>query len=98
MLSIVAINYIISLYILKTIVEFSLLRYFKEVVFPLMLSSLVSIVIPLLGHYFMTTGILRLLIVTILSIISVGLIFYLISLNNEEKQFLVNTITRNNKR
>ena len=97
MFGIIAINYVISMFILKTIMEFSMLRYIKDVVFPLMLSSAVAIVIPVLAHHFITTGLLRLLIVTLLSIISVGRTFYLISLNNEEKQFLVNTITRNNK-
>ena len=98
MFGIIAINYVISMFILKTIMEFSMFRYIKDVVFPLMLSSAVAIVIPVLAHHFITTGLLRLLIVTLLSIISVGITFYLISLNNEEKQFLVNTITRNNKR
>ena len=97
MLSIIAINYIISLFILKTIMEFSLLRYIKDVVFPLMLSSVVSIVIPILAHYLISPGFLRLLIVTILSIISVGLTFYLISLNKGEKEFFINTITRKNQ-
>lgn len=98
MLSIIAINYIISMFILKTIMEFSVRRYIKEIVFPLILSSVVSIVVPIFAHYFIPTGILRLLIVTILSIISVGLTFYLISLNNGEKQFLINTITRYTKK
>ena len=94
MLAIIAANYIISLYILRSIVDFSILRYTKSIIIPLLISSLLAIVAPLVVYWFMQDGVLRLLTVTMVSIISVGLNFYFVAFSSEEKLLVRKIIKR----
>lgn len=94
MFVIIAVNYIISLLILRSIVPFSIKDYTRQVMLPLLLSSLISVIIPLMVHHLMSSGFMRLLIVTIVSVSSVSIVFYLLALSVEEKAIFKRIIKR----
>lgn len=94
MLGVISINYIISIYILKTIMDFPVCDYIKSVILPLLVGSVISTVIPVLLHYLMYPGFLRLAFVTLSAIVSVSLTFYIVSLTHEEKNLVKKMIKR----
>lgn len=85
------IRQIVALVVLKSIVcEFSLMKYFRGVVIPLMTVVLLSMVIPLLIHHFMSRGFLKFIIVLFVSILSVFISVLLVGLNKNEKIIIAN--------
>ncbi len=83
------IRQIVALYVLKSIVkEFSLGLYCQDVIWPVAIVSLLSLIIPLTLHSFMEEGFLRLVTVLISSIISIPTSIYAVGLNNNERRFV----------
>lgn len=78
----------VSLLILKGIVDFSLLKYAKQVLMPFLLLILFSFAIPLIPFFYMESGFARLVVVIAVSVISSGIILYLVGLNNSEKDLV----------
>ncbi|MBR3608620.1 MAG: hypothetical protein IKL50_01890 [Bacteroidales bacterium] len=88
---------VIALAVLRSIVkDFSMNRYCKDVIIPLIAVSLLSLIFPLLVHHIMDEGFLRLSVVLIVSTISILLSIYIVGLNNNEKN-LVNQLLKNIK-
>ena len=82
------IRQIVALYVLKSIVkEFSVSLYCRNVVWPVVIVSLLSLIIPLAIHCFMEEGFLRLTTILITSILSILTSIYTVGLNNNEKYF-----------
>lgn len=87
------INYIVSVLILHHIVPFSLTYYFNQVVIPLIIMSMVAIPIPLILHCFIRSSWFRLLIVSIVSVISTTIASYYVALNRDEREFVKKAIS-----
>ena len=80
---------VIALAVLKSLVkDFSMNRYCKDVIIPLIAVSLLSLIFPLLVHHIMDEGFLRLSVVLIVSTISILLSIYIVGLNNNEKNMV----------
>jgi len=80
---------IVALIVLKSIVtEFSMVRYCRDVVLPLLAVSLLSIVGPMVVHSLMAEGFLRLCVVLLVSTISILVSIYVAGLNNNEKSLM----------
>ena len=88
MLIVISINYIISALILRTLTAFSISEYAKSIVLPMLFASLLSVIIPIFVHNAMTPGFYRLLVVTLVSILSIVLFFYMFGLNVEERRLV----------
>lgn len=90
-----------ALYILKSIVAYSLTDYVRKVILPIILLILVTFWPSLIMQSFMKEGILRLLAVGSVSVIVVALGIYFIALNESEKNlinsFLAKLITKGSK-
>ena len=83
------IRQIVAISVLKSIVkEFSLRKYFKEVVVSLIIVASVSIILPFITHSYMQAGVLRFFLVLSISLLSVGVSIYLLGLNLSEKTML----------
>ncbi len=85
---------IASLFILKTIISFSIIDYLKEVVLPLVLIVALTILIPLIPLKLMSEGWLRLIVVVLMSVISVVVSCYTIGLNTSEKYLIKNLFSK----
>ena len=92
---------IASLLVLKGIVDFSLLNYAKQVLKPFFLLILCSFVFPLIPYYYLDEGLLRFLMVFVVSVLTSGLTFYLVGLSCSEKKiihsFVAKILRINNK-
>ena len=83
-----AINLVISLIILKSLVNLSLRYYVTNVVIPLLSFSLVSMLFPITIWYIIPCGWIRLFVVLLVSTISALFSFYLIGLGKQEKDMV----------
>lgn len=80
---------IVALIVLKSIVtEFSMVRYCRDVVLPLFIVSLLSLVCPMIVYCLMAEGFLRLCAVLLVSTISILGSIYAAGLNNNEKSLM----------
>lgn len=80
-----AISQIASLFILKTIVSYSIRDYVKSVLWPLLAVMIVTFWPALFIHEYMTSGFIRFLIVGITSVSASSLGIYYIALNRSER-------------
>ena len=87
-----SINLIISLWILKGIVEFSIKQYICNIMIPLFLFFIISIIIPLCVRFYLPQGLLRFVALLIVSSISIMISFYFIALNKAERLITNNYI------
>ncbi|HZK02964.1 MAG TPA: MATE family efflux transporter [Bacteroidaceae bacterium] len=63
----------------------SIKKYLLEVLLVITLVTIISIIAPLIAHYFMQSGILRLFVVILVSTISLLIAVWLIGMNNSER-------------
>lgn len=84
-LFVTAFNQIVCLLVLKTIIEYSLIDYFKKVLMPFLLVVGMTIWFPLAITFIMQEGFLRLVINFISSILVVGISIWIVGLNPNEK-------------
>lgn len=83
-----------ALFVLKAIVDYSILDYLKRVVLPLFFVIAVSIWIPLVIHFFMAEGPYRLLAVLASSIVCSLAAIYTCGLNKSEKSIVFSMIKK----
>jgi O-antigen/teichoic acid export membrane protein len=77
---------IVRLLILKRLIDYSIRQFLRMVVTPICVISVVSAILPIIFCYILPQNMLRLCLVTGLSIISVCIYSYFIGLNGEEQQ------------
>lgn len=77
--------HIVSLFILRQLILFSIRDYLKEVVWPIFAVTLIDIVIVLIPHFLFCEGFIRLLVVCFCSLLSLGLLFYYFVFGEEER-------------
>lgn len=82
-------THIVSLFIARKLVSFSLRKYVAQVIVPIMIVCFICLVVVIPVHYIMNDGILRLLIVGMLSVITVGLSFFYIAFNENERRLAI---------
>lgn len=89
------IRQIVALVVLRSIVsEFSLRKYLRGVVAPLIAVALLSMAFPLLTHHFMSGGFTKFCIVLIVSVLSVVVSAYVVGLNKNEKNIIDNILKK----
>ena len=77
-----------SLFILRTIIDFSIKKYTKMVLRPFTLVILASFLIPIIPYHYMNAGNIRLVVVLITAIISSSISTYFIGLNKNERSLI----------
>lgn len=85
-------GHIVGLFIVRTLVNFSLKDYFLKVVVPILIIFVLSFPISYLPHMLIEEGFLRLTCVTIMSILSVLSTLYFIAFDKGEKRLVVNMV------
>jgi O-antigen/teichoic acid export membrane protein len=82
------IAFIMRLLISRLLINYSVSRFFREVILPICLASLLSMILPMLSCYVLEKGVLRVCIVTCISILSNCVCMYFIGLNRLEREKL----------
>ena len=80
-----ALSHLVSLFIMKTIVQYSIKDYFREIVWRFLILVLGTFIFPLIPHFLMPEGLLRLVVVLVVSLIVIAPFVYFITFNNDER-------------
>jgi O-antigen/teichoic acid export membrane protein len=88
------IAYIVRLFILKQLINYSIWKFIKTVYIPVCVISVISAIIPAICFYFLEQNVLRLCLVIVLSVISVGVHSYFIALNKDERRKVKSVISQ----
>ena len=83
---------IVRLILMKRMLGFSPMMYVREVLFYILLVTPITVVIPLLCINMMEAGFVRLIVVSMVSILSTATIVYSFGLNQREREYFVNII------
>lgn len=90
---------IARLIIVNNLVHFSILRYIRNVILPIMLCIILTFIPPYYIHSVMKIGFLRLVVVVLVSCISITIVGYLIAIDKNEKvivkKYLKNKLGKN---
>ena len=81
-----AISHFVCLIVVRRLVGISLMKYLKEVIWPIFIVLSISVLITAPFHFFFKSGFLRLIIVTIVGGATVLLTQYYLAFNNNERQ------------
>lgn len=84
---------IVSVYILRALLVFSVKGYLQKVIIPMAIVVLLSSLIPLLVHIVMDSGWLRLIIVVLCSIICVLFSAFFVGLNSNERSVVLSFVS-----
>lgn len=76
------------LWLLRGMIGLSAKYYFKKVFGNVMLVSLLSLIFPIIVSHVMNDGLLRLVAVSVVSVISTGAVLFFIGLSQEERYFV----------
>lgn len=89
-----SISQLVSLFILKSVIDYSIRKYHRSVVLPIVVLILLTCWPSFLIHRFMEEGLARFLIVCLVSVILVSLGIYYFALNKSEKSLINGTFIK----
>lgn len=84
---------VVALYILKSIIDYSIVEYIKKVVIPIIFVVLTTFWIPFIPHILLESGFARLIIVFGISVVVIVFTVFILGLNKAEKE-IVKTLLR----
>ena len=91
-ISITFIAFIVRLFILKRLIDFSFWQFIGKVFLPVVFCALISFVIPYFVRNMMNSSFIRLCITVVVSVICVALSGYFVALSKNEKQWIVEIV------
>lgn len=77
------------LWILQPLIQISTLKFLREVFFIAIVVTIIAIIMPLFIRLKMDQGLIRFLVVCVMSVCSTSISIYLFGLNSQERHFLV---------
>lgn len=83
-------NQLLCNLLLKKIYDYSLKKYFKEVIVPCVIYSLIVPIIPLLIKFLIDSSFIRLILICFSSVVMTLLVSYVVVFNEAEKKMLLN--------
>lgn len=86
------VGHVVSLLVLRTIVDFSILNYCKEILLPLFLVIVTTFYFPLIPYLLMPQGFLRLVVVVVTAVVPILLFSYLLGLNRQERDLVLSFV------
>lgn len=88
------IAFLVRLFIVKSLVVFSIRKYFTDVILKLLTTSILTLITPLIIYFKLPQSNLRLFYVILSSYFIFIIISYIVSLTNEERRIILNKIRR----
>ena len=85
---------IVSIYILSTLIDFSVRNYLKKVIFPMMVITIISIIVCIVPHLLLQEGWTRLIVVCVSSLLTTIIAGYMIGLNTKEKTVISSIVKK----
>ena len=78
--------------ILKDLIQLPLVGYIKEIYIPIIVVTLIAVLIPIMVHYYMDEGWLRLLVVSFSCLVTLSVSIYELGLRGSEKKMILEKI------
>lgn len=78
--------------ILKDLIQLPLVGYIKEIYIPIIVVTLIAVLIPIMVHYYMDEGWLRLLVVSFSCLVTLSVSIYELGLRGSEKKMILGKI------
>lgn len=91
-------TFIVRLKIVLPLIDFSIKRYIKNVILPILLVCMTSCILPTLYNYWCRGNITSLILCTFINMISVLLFSYLFGINKQEKKYVLSVLNNKIKR
>ncbi len=88
------INQAVCQVLLKQVFPYSIIDYLKNVLWPCLLVTVVTVILPLIIHFFMPDSFLRLIIVSAISLVSVAFSSYFLVMNKQEKILVMSFVRK----
>lgn len=88
----------VALFVLKRVIEFSFAKYFQSVIFPILKVAITTIWLPILITILFQDGWIRLIVVTLTSIIIISFSTLYFGLNTSERNLIAQILPSNIKR
>lgn len=86
--------WMVDIFLLKKVFEFSVKKYFNTVAFPCLFTMLFSAIIPYIISRLMNEGVFKFLTVLVATIVCVIMVSYFILLNKREKDLLIDILKK----
>ena len=83
---------VVGLFMLKKVFEFSILDYAQKVLWPILLVSCLSLIVPIVTFTLFDESFARFILIVIISLISVIVCTYYFALNSKEKGLITNSL------
>lgn len=80
--------------LVKPLIQLSIRAYFKEVVYPCTIVSVLSSILPIIATFYLPEGFLSLVLVSIVSVLSVVFVIYNFGLEQAEKKFVLSKLKK----
>lgn len=77
--------HMVGLFILKSLIEFSILDYINQIIIPLLIIMVISLILLFCIHMMLPSGWIRLFSISLSSVLIVGVLFYLFALSSSER-------------
>ena len=84
----------VRMVLVRKMIRFSIREFLKTVIFPIILITVVSSIIPCLYYFLTPESFLRLVVSVLLSVVSIGISIYFLGLEKGEKSEITNFIKR----
>ena len=85
---------IARMFLLENMVKLKVSMYMRNVFLPIILTTIVALILPIIAYTYMESGIQRFIIVTLLSVVSVSLSTIYIGMTSGERKSIVNGIIK----
>ena len=89
-----AVAFIVRLLIVRQLVDFSIISFFRQVIMPLIITAFISLLVPLYVHNSLQEGFVRFVITGFLSVVSIILFTYTFALSKEERSVIARILKR----
>lgn len=83
-----ALSHIVSLFILRSLVQYSIRDYVKKIIYPFIILVSITFLFPLLIHYLLPEGFLRLILVLLASLFSIAPVSYFVTIDSDERNMI----------
>lgn len=91
-LALAVVAFVVRLWIVKRLVDFSIRLYFRIVILRILLLAVLSVPLPLWLHYVMEDGFMNCAVVVVVSVVSSCIFIYTLGMNKAERNVVMNAV------
>lgn len=83
---------IVRLFLMKELIRFPIFMYFRNVLFPVVLTTIGAIIFPSISYFIIDSGLFRFVVTSILCVIGTIISIFILGLTEKERTFIIKII------